>query len=267
MKILYIGDIMAKPGRAVVRSVLPGLRQERGIDFVIAQAENVSHGIGMAHQHMQELQECGVDFFSGGNHTVERIASHALLSDPQQPIIAPLNMNDSQEGWGAKAAQTPQGSVFGISLLGDIVPRSIPMTNPLVAVDEVLARNNLEKHAAIVVNFHGDYSSQKRVVGYYLDGKVTAVIGDHWHVPTADSMVLPKGTAHITDVGMCGTLHSSLGVKLDTIIQRWRYGKVNKNEMDEEGPYQFNAVLITVSKTTHLAESIEPINMVLEALE
>jgi hypothetical protein len=120
-----------------------------------------------------------------------------------------------------------------------------PMDNPLKIVDEILKENETVKRVATIVNFHGDYSSEKRVIGYYLDGRVTAVVGDHWHVPTADAMILPKGTAHITDVGMCGSLHSSLGVKLENIVSRWRDGQRNKNELETDGSLQFNAVLIT----------------------
>jgi hypothetical protein len=108
-------------------------------------------------------------------------------------------------------------------------------------------------------------SSEKRVIGYYLDGQVTAVIGDHWHVPTADAMILPKGTAHLTDVGMCGTLHSSLGVKLESIIPRWQNEVLNRNELETAGPLQFNAVLIESDDETGLAKSITPINKTLEA--
>jgi 2',3'-cyclic-nucleotide 2'-phosphodiesterase len=117
---------------------------------------------------------------------------------------------------------------------------------------------------ARIINFHGDYSSEKRVFGYYLDGRMSAVIGDHWHVPTADALVLPKGTAHITDVGMCGTLHSSLGVKVSTIVERWYSGKTSKNEMELKGPVQFNAVLIEVDTNSGLSKSIVHIQRTLE---
>src|SRR5690606_9840423 len=110
-----------------------------------------------------------------------------------------------------------------VSVLGQTVGRQLPdVTNPLEEIDKILNQTNDEKLAARIVNFHGDFSSEKRVFGYYLDGRVSAVVGDHWHIPTADAMVLPGGTAYITDVGMCGTLHSSLGVKTEVITQRWK---------------------------------------------
>lgn len=266
LRVLYIGDIMGRPGREVVHSLLPELRKDYKIDLVLAQAENVSHGKGMTVGHMHELQASGVDVFTGGNHTTERPAIKPLLEDPVQPVLAPINQVAVEPGWGAKTINTKLGSVLVVSLLGATFPHMAdPAKNPLQAIDEVLAEK-AKLHRACIVNFHGDFSSEKRVIGYYLDGQVSAVIGDHWHVPTADAMVLPSGTAHVTDVGMCGTMHSSLGVTKEIIISRWRDGATMRNEIAEGPPYQFNAVLVVVDMQTGLAKSIKPIQHVLEKL-
>jgi calcineurin-like phosphoesterase len=183
------------------------------------------------------------------------------LDDPQQPVLAPINQTGVKPAWGAKTITMPAGSVLVVSLLGTTFPRVDDVAkNPLLAIDEVLAQKT-EHHVATIVNFHGDFSSEKRVIGYYLDGRVSAVIGDHWHVPTADAMVLPKGTAHISDVGMCGTLHSSLGVTKEIIISRWRDNLTVRNEIAEGGPYQLNAVLVTINTVTGLANAIEQIQL------
>ena len=266
MRILYLGDIMARPGRRVIQALLPELRREFAIDVVAAQAENVSHGKSMSPAHMKELQSYGVDFFTGGNHSPERTDLHALLDDSTVPVISPANMAHYPEKWGAKTLTTNEGNVLFISLLGQTVPQPVPMKNPLHVVDDILAHHTIQDYAAIIVNFHGDYSSEKRVIGYYLDGRVSAVIGDHWHVPTADALVLPKGTAHITDVGMCGTLHSSIGVQLQQIITRWHDEVIYANIIAEDGPFQCNAVVIVIDPATHLARSITPINKVIEKL-
>lgn len=266
MNILYIGDIMAKPGRDVVCSILPALRAKHKVDLVIAQAENVTHGKGMSPYHMRELQAAGVDVFSGGNHSPERKDLHEMLDDPAVPVLSPANLLAYPASWGAKTVATPRGKVLVASLLGQIVPKSPPMANPLKMLDDILAARQDAAFAAIVVNFHGDYSSEKRVMGYYADGRVSAVIGDHWHVPTADAMVLPKGTAHISDVGMCGTLHSSLGVQLEVITKRWRHGVPLPNRIAVEPPYQFNAVLVDVNTRTGLARKITPIRQTLEKI-
>ena len=266
MRILYVGDIMARPGRQVVRELIPALRREHQIDVVIAQAENVSHGKSMSPTHMKELKECGIDFFTGGNHTTKRPDLHDLLANPAQPVISPANLEEFPKEWGIKTLQTPKGKLLVASILGQTFPTSLPIKNPLAMLDDICREHLLEEYAAIIINFHGDFSSEKRVIGYYSDGRVTAVIGDHWHVPTADAMVLPSGTAHITDVGMCGTLHSSLGVELEMIMQRWRDETTTPNRIAEEPPYQFNAVLIETDEETHLATSITSINKVIEEI-
>jgi metallophosphoesterase (TIGR00282 family) len=231
---------MGRPGIDTVARVLPNLKSEHQIDFVIAQGENVTEGRGMSVEDMEELQGCGVDFFTGGNWSLFR---DGVLTD-EHPAIRPANFPDGTPGVGYRRIDHATGSVLVVSLLGKIVGKDAekPVKNPLQTIDEIL--ESQEKVDAVIVNFHGDYSSEKRVIGYYLDGRASAVIGDHWHVPTRDAMVLPNGTAHITDVGMCGSLHSSLGVKSEVIINRWKHGRVSKNELETSGPMQFNAVLI-----------------------
>ncbi len=265
LRVLYLGDIMGRPGRQVVAKELPALRKKYRADLVIAQAENVTHGKGLAGYHMRELQDAGVDVFTGGNHTIEQPSVKPLLADPTSPVLAPMNQPSVEPEWGVKVVKTKHGEVQVMSVLGTVFPNlAEPVGNPLNMVDSVLDTTKNQKFAARIINFHGDFSSEKRVFGYYLDGRVSAVIGDHWHVPTADAMILPGGTAHITDVGMCGTLHSSLGVTKEIIISRWRDGAKLKNEIAEGGPFQLNAVLVTVDTRTGLATSIKSINSIID---
>lgn len=266
MNILYIGDIMGEQGIKAVQAILSGLKKERQIDLVIAQAENVTDGKGLSKDDFKLLQSIGIDFCTGGNWSLHLPELQDYLSDPQQPVIRPANYPEGTPGRGWKFTQTAKGPVLVISLLGQIVGKDAdkPVDNPLRCIDSILQETAETEKVATVVNFHGDYSSEKRVIGYYLDGRVTAVVGDHWHVPTADAMVLPKGTAHITDVGMCGSLHSSLGVKVDTIVSRWRDGHINKNELETTGPLQFNALLISADSETGLATSCEHIQKILD---
>lgn len=263
MNILYVGDIYGQPGIEVVQKVLPGLRKERAIDFVIAQGENVSQGRGLLPADMKVLQQAGVDFFSGGNWSIFNPETLPLLEDPKTPVIRPANYPAGTPGLGWKIAQTTGGRVLVISLLGSVVGRDADkeMDNPLKVVDAILEENTGLDRVATIVNLHGDYSSEKVIIGHYLDGRVTAVIGDHWHIPTADARVLPAGTAHISDVGMVGTLNASLGVKLSVVIPRWRDNIKSRNEIETEGPRQFNAVLIETNKDG-LVDSIEQIQRV-----
>ena len=265
MNILYIGDIMGEPGIKAIRQVLPELKRQEQIDLIIAQGENVTEGKGISKTDFELLQSLGIDFCTGGNWTPFRPEIHDYLNDPKQPIIRPANYPSDVPGKGWKFVQSKQGPVLVVSLLGKIVGRDAdkPVDNPLKCIDSILGETTDTEKVATVVNFHGDYSSEKRVIGYYLDGRVSAVIGDHWHVPTADAMVLPEGTAHITDVGMCGSLHSSLGVKVENIVNRWRDNKVNRNELETEDPLQFNAVLITIDPKTGLSTLIKSIQKIL----
>ncbi|MEK7059907.1 MAG: TIGR00282 family metallophosphoesterase [Patescibacteria group bacterium] len=260
MNILYVGDVMGEVGLRIIEQVLPKLRQEKKIDLVIAQSENTSDGKGITLEDFQRLRKAGVDFCTGGNWSLHKKEIKQALNDPNQPIIRPANYPEGTEGLGYKYLETGQCKVLVISLLGSIVGKDAdkPVDNPLQAIDQILTDQKGIDRDATIVNFHGDYSSEKVVIGHYLDGRVTAVVGDHWHVPTADARVLPGGTAHITDVGMCGILDASLGVKYDSVIPRWRDGQQTRNVLESEGRRQFNAVLVN-SNSQGLANSIEQI--------
>jgi 2',3'-cyclic-nucleotide 2'-phosphodiesterase len=265
MKILYIGDVMAEPGIKTVEKVLPDLRREHSVDFVIAQAENLSDGKGIRREDFDRLRKAGVDFCSGGNHTFKRDEIFPQLNDPNQPIIRPANYPAGTPGLGYKYARTAKGDILVVSLLGQVVGAQAeePVDNPLRVIDAVLEAEKQHPKVATVINFHGDFSSEKRIIGYYLDGRATAVIGDHWHIQTADADVLPKGTAHITDVGMCGSLDSSLGVTFESLIPRWRDGVITKNAIATDGRMQFNALLIESDDGTGLATAATAIRSVL----
>lgn len=256
MNILYVGDVMGEMGVETAEKVLPQLRKEKKIDLVIAQAENVSEGKGITPTDFKRLRKAGVDFCTGGNWSLYREDIIPALNDPKQPIIRPANYPEGTPGIGYKYIN----GVLVVSLLGQIVGKDAdkPTDNPLQVIEEILGQENPEM---AVVNLHGDYSSEKVVIGHYLDGRVTLVVGDHWHVPTADARILPAGTAHLTDVGMCGALDASLGITFDSVIPRWRDGRQTQNILETEGPKQFNAVLVS-SNERGLADSIEQIRQV-----
>jgi metallophosphoesterase (TIGR00282 family) len=264
MKVLYIGDVMGTVGLEVVEKVLPQLQKKEAYDLIIAQAENVTNGRGITPFDFKRLQDSGVMFCSGGNWTMHEEAIFPALNDPAVPIIRPANYPAGTPGLGHKYISTKQGDVLIISLLGQIVGRDAdkPTDNPLRVIDKILETEKAHKKVATIVNFHGDYSSEKFIIGYYLDGQVSAVIGDHWHIPTADAGVLPKGTAHITDVGMCGSLDSSLGVSFEAVIPRWRDGQQTRNTYETTGRRQFNALQIELDAKTGLASEAQLIHQV-----
>jgi metallophosphoesterase (TIGR00282 family) len=262
MNILYIGDIMGEVGVAVVEEVLPDLIKKESIDFVIAQAENVTDGRGLSVRDLRRLQKANVDFFSGGNWTPYLDEIWPLLKDDNEPVIAPANYLEIDYGKGYKYITKNDKTILVISLLGHIVGKDSDkkLANPLQKIDSILNEQVDTHKDAVIVNLHGDYSSEKVIIGHYLDGRVSLVVGDHWHVPTADARILPKGTAHITDVGMCGALNASLGITLDSVIPRWRDGIQTRNILESEGSRQFNAVLASISGQNK-ADNIKQIQM------
>jgi metallophosphoesterase (TIGR00282 family) len=273
MNILYIGDIMGEPGIRVVEKLLPEIRREYSVDVVIAQAENTTEGKGIGVADFGRLRKLGIDGFTGGNWTMHLEEIYPALNDPAQPIVRPANYPAGTPGQGFKYIDTPKGKVLIISLLGQIVGRDAdkPTDNPLLVIDAVLESQKGVNKVATVINFHGDFSSEKFVIGRYLDGRaadsggpVSLVIGDHWHVPTADAMVLPGGTAHITDVGMCGTLDSCLGVKLEVIMERWKTGASSRNVLEDGGRLQLCAVVATVDESTGKANTIQQIRRIVD---
>jgi metallophosphoesterase (TIGR00282 family) len=265
MNILYIGDIMGRPGIETVEQILPKLIQDKKIDLVIAQAENVTDGKGMSIADYKRLKAAGVQAFTSGNWTLHRDETNALLEDLSVPVTRPANYPEGTPGKRYKVIELEGKNILLVSLLGTIVGKDAdkPMDNPLQCIDAILQETKDLQIQNVIVNFHGDFSSEKRIIGYYLDGRVTAVIGDHWHVATNDAMVLPNGTAHISDVGMCGTLHSSLGIRFDSVVPRWRDGVQTRNELEHEGPKQFNAVLIETNQESNRASSIEQIQIII----
>jgi 2',3'-cyclic-nucleotide 2'-phosphodiesterase len=265
MNILYVGDVMGEPGMRVLERVLPGLRRERSIDLVIAQAENTTEGRGISVADFARLRKAGVDFCTGGNWSLWRDEINSAMSDPTQPIVRPANYPAGTPGRGYKYVDTPKGRVLVVSLLGQIVGRDAdkPIDNPLQIIDQILEEQKDEQKVATVINLHGDFSSEKVIIGHYLDGRASMVVGDHWHVPTADARVLPKGTAHQTDVGMCGVLNASLGITFESVIPRWRDGQQTRNVLADSGPLQFNGLLVAVDDSTGLATSAEHVQQIL----
>lgn len=263
MNILYVGDVMGEVGLQVIEKVLPELRREKQVDIIIAQSENTSEGKGITVEDFNRLKQAGVDFCTGGNWSLYRDEIIPALSDPNQPIIRPANYPEGTPGKGYKYLETRKGKILVVSLLGHIVGKDADKAtdNPLQIIDEILKAEADSPKVATIVNFHGDYSSEKVVIGHYLDGKASLVIGDHWHVPTADARVLPGGTAHMTDVGMCGALDASLGVTYESVIPRWRDDKPTRNVLETEGSQQFNGLLVEVNEEG-LARSVEYIRRV-----
>lgn len=254
MKILFIGDIVAKLGRQTVAQILPDLIKKNDIDLVIANAENSAHGKGTTPEIIKELQGYGIDYFTGGNH----IFWQKSLFDQMDnlPLVRPANyINSPGKGYdtidlGAK------GQILVINLVGIAFMQATVTLNPFIHIDNILSLINPEHYKAIILDFHAEASSEKVLMGHYVDGRVTAVLGTHWHIPTADNRVLEGGTAYVSDVGMVGAENESLGVNKKIAFERVKSPVPVKSEWVEEGKAVFNSVLIETANVGIKAKSI-----------
>ncbi len=258
MKILYIGDVVGRIGRATVKKLLPDLKKNRQIDLVIAQSENMSTGNGLTIKAVRELIEAGVDGFTGGNHSWRKEGFFPHFNDHTIPVIRPANYSNDRPGRGHMVLETPFGKVLVISLEGSRYGVDENLPSPLRVGDMILEKNKNNKFVAVIINLHGDLTSEKVAIGYYFDGRATLVVGDHTHVPTADARILPGGTATITDVGMTGPTDTVLGVRKEVIIGRWLDEETGRFERPDSGPACLNAVLVDAD-TSGRARQIEQI--------
>lgn len=245
MKILFIGDIVGKPGRRAVVALLPKLRREYKIDAVIANVENLAHGKGITASTWQEIRDAGVDIGTGGNHTFSKPQAAELYSDKSQPLVRPVNLSPETAGQGLKVFTVSQKKVLVINLFGQHFMSFDPVDSPFKAMADLLEKG-LPKADVAVVDMHAEATSEKVCLGWYLDGKVSMVMGTHTHVPTADLRILPGGTAYVTDVGMVGLRDSSLGVDKDAAIQRFLNDTKAPNEIADNGIVTFNSILVEI---------------------
>jgi len=262
MRILFVGEIVGKLGRLTVGRVLPNLRQSAKIAVVLGNAENLAHGKGVTTTTLAEVQSYGVDALTSGNHVFWRKEVNEVFEENDPPIIRPANYPEDIPGKGFKILDLGKdGKVLLVNLLGRTFFNE-PVFCPFRTVDKILEDFAGEKFAAIVIDFHAEATSEQVAMGWYLDGRVTAVVGTHRHVPTADCWVMPQGTAFVTDIGMVGARHSVLGVEPQIIIDKLKDPRPQKFEWVEEGPAVFNSVLIGVKDGK--AKSIERVDKVLE---
>ncbi|NLO73038.1 MAG: TIGR00282 family metallophosphoesterase [candidate division WS1 bacterium] len=252
MRILFIGDIVGRPGRETVASLLPDLRAEHDPDFVIANGENAAAGLGLTEKTAGFLFDYGIDCLTSGNHIwAQKEALDYLSREPR--VLRPANYPPGTPGAGFGVYSTGSGQRLAvINLMGRVFMD--PMDDPFRTADQVL--KELGEVDAILVDFHAEATSEKAALGRYLDGRVTAVIGTHTHVPTADETVFPGGTAFITDAGMVGPEESIIGVEIPISLHRFLTGIPMRFQVPNRGPCIFSAVMIESTRPQGLAESI-----------
>lgn len=251
LRVLALGDIVGKIGRQAVLHILPGLRQELHIDLVVAQAENLAHGIGVTRETVEEVRAAGIDVFSGGNHIFQK-QGRELLADPGMRLLRPANYPEAPgTGW----AIFPVGGVKValINLQGQVFMKE-NVNNPFTLLETIL--QGLPQDVKVVlVDFHAEATSEKVAMGWQGDAQptrrqVSAVWGTHTQVPTADARVLPNGTGFVTDLGMSGIRDGVIGVEKDGILRTFNTGLSEQHVIPETGPAVFNACLFEVDRET-----------------
>jgi len=248
MKILFVGDVVGRLGRRTMQALLPTLKQETEADLVVANGENAAGGRGLTLSTADDLFAAGVDVITSGNHIWEIREIYPLL-DSESPILRPLNYPPGVPGRGLLIAH---GAAF-INLQGRTF-MGADTDCPFRAADKAL--EHLQDVPVIIIDIHAEATSEKAALAWYLDGRVSAVIGTHTHVATADAHVLPKGTAFVTDAGMVGPRDSIIGVEVKPVIERFLTQLPNRFSPVERGPAIFNSVLIDVDEASGRAQSI-----------
>ncbi len=252
MRILFIGDIIGKPGRRAVQALVPGLRREHRIDMVVANGENAAGGFGITQDTAEELFEGGVDVITTGGHVWDKREAESYL-DEEARLLRPLNYPPGVPGQGSYH----KGRVTVVNLMGRVFIGTLDC--PFRAMDALLA--GLSEPSVIVVDFHAEATSEKEALGWYLDGRVSAVVGTHTHVATADQRILPKGTAYVTDLGMVGPINSVIGNNPEDVLARFLYQTPRRLSV-ADGPVRFNSVLVEVDDETHLARNIQRVDRI-----
>jgi 2',3'-cyclic-nucleotide 2'-phosphodiesterase len=242
VKLLFVGDIFGRPGRAALLGWLPGYRAAEGVDFVVVNGENAANGAGITSKIARKLLDGGVDVLTTGNHVWRQREVFGFLESDER-IVRPANYPEGAPGRGLTVRPATDGTpVAVVDLAGQLFMDT--GLSPFRLVDRLVDEAH-ERATTVLVDLHAEATSEKVAMGHYLDGRVTAVIGTHTHVQTSDARVLPGGTAYITDVGMTGPLESVIGVRKDIILQRFLTEMPQRFEVSEDGPVRLDAVAIT----------------------
>ncbi len=261
MQILMIGDIVGRPGRKAISTFLPQVIKEHKVDFVIANGENAAGGRGITRDITEEFLQQGIEVITMGNHVWDNRDILGFI-DHEPRLLRPANYPEDCPGRGYNIFWGPAGRrIAVINVSGRVFLAHLEC--PFRTVDYILKQ--IEDEAdVILVDFHAEATSEKQALGWYLDGRVTAVLGTHTHVQTADETILPNGTAYITDVGMTGPRYSVLGVKTRQVINRFLTQRPGPFEI-ATGPVQLNAVVFEIDDTNFQAKSIKRISLLVEA--
>ena len=253
IRLLFIGDIVGKPGRDCLRVGLAGLLDYHQVDFVIANAENAAGGFGITREIGEQLLDLGVDVMTSGNHIWDKKeALDYIGTEPR--LLRPANFPPGAPGNGSYVARSRDGRSVGIvNVMGRVF--MTPLDDPFVAAEQAIVKLR-ERTRVVFVDFHAEATSEKLAMGWHLDGKATAVVGTHTHVQTADERILPGGTAYLTDVGMTGPHDSIIGVEVAPALARFKTAMPQKFETATGNP-RLNAVIVEADEQSGRATDVE----------
>jgi metallophosphoesterase (TIGR00282 family) len=260
MRLLFLGDIVGRSARTAVLRQVPILRDRLALDFVIANGENAAHGFGITQKIVEELAECGVDCITTGNHVWDQREIIATI-DAEPRLLRPANFPPGTPGRGAAILPAKGGRrVLVVNLMARLFMDALD--DPFAAIERQLADLAMPRDVdAIVLDFHGEASSEKMAMGHHLDGRVTLVVGTHTHVPTADLQILPHGTAYQTDAGMCGDYDSVIGMQKEAPVARFLRKMPGDRLTPAEGIPTLCGVFVETDDATGLAVRAEPLRL------
>ena len=260
MKIIFLGDVVGRSGRDAVVKYLPELKKTLTPDVVIVNGENSAHGVGITDKICQELYDAGTDCISNGNHAWDK-REIMLYIDKDPRLLRPANFPPGTPGKGTYVHECENGRrILIVNLMGQLFMD--PLDNPFTAVTEILKQYRLGENVhAILVDMHAEATSEKMAMGHFLDGKVSAVVGTHTHVPTGDAQILNGGTAYQTDAGMCGDYNSVIGMQIDAPIHRFTKKTPSDKLQPADGDGTICGIYVETNDATGLATKIEPIRM------
>lgn len=259
MRLMLCGDVVGRAGREVIVAHLPRLRHELRIDFIAVNGENAAHGFGITDKICAEFYAAGVDVITSGNHVWDRREIIAYIDgDPR--LLRPVNFPPGTPGRGHGIFRLADGrEILVVNAMARLFMDAID--DPFAAVDRLLGAHPLGAVSAILVDFHGEATSEKMSMGHFCDGRASAVFGTHSHVPTADYRILEKGTAYMTDVGMCGDYDSVIGMRKQGSVQRFVRKMPGERLEAADGPATLCAVLVETDDATGLARRIAPLRI------
>jgi hypothetical protein len=253
MKLLFVGDVVGKPGRRAVKNLLPRLVDRHRADYVVVNVENAAGGFGVTPEVLADIQDLPIDCFTTGNHVWDKKEGVELL-DRMPNLLRPANYPEGNPGKGLHVGETAAGIPVAVINLEGRAFMS-PLDSPFLAADRLLKQLD-PRVKVVLVDFHCEATSEKQALGFYLDGRVSVVLGTHTHVPTADERILPRGTAFQTDAGMTGPYESVIGMRVDKVLKRFLLATPSSFEVAKRDVRLAGAV-IDVDEQTGKARSIE----------